>query len=128
MKVSQQQIEEVLILPSQIRYEYFIKTVADWESSWSLYKDGWALAGDESDTLIFPLWPAKEYAELCAVDQWEGYEATEISLEDLVAELIPQLKKDGVLPGVFYTPSDLGVTPSTEQLLQDLEQELENYL
>lgn len=44
-----------------------------------------------------------------------------------MGELLPNLKDDGVLPGIFYTPSDNGVTPTVDQLLADLNEELENY-
>ena len=44
MKINEKQIEAVISLPGHQRYEYFIKTVVDWESVWGLYQDGWALA------------------------------------------------------------------------------------
>jgi hypothetical protein len=50
-----------------------------------------------------------------------------IPLDELLSELLPKLSRDGALPGVFYTPTDKGVTPSVEQLFTDLNSECENY-
>jgi len=127
MKINQKQIEAVTALLGQKRYETFVKTIADWEEVWGLYQDGWALAETDDGKQVFPLWPAKEYAQLCAKKEWAGYEPKSFSLEDFMGELLPNLKDDGVLPGIFYTPSDNGVTPTVDQLLADLNEELENY-
>lgn len=127
MVLHPKQIEAVLRLPGPERYKHFIKQVADTEKVWGLYKDGWALAATGDGTEVFPVWPAKEYATLCAKDEWLGFEPSEISLNDFMNELLPKLKAGGKLPGVFYTPNDKGVTLEIRQLLADLEKELENY-
>jgi hypothetical protein len=41
--------------------------------------------------------------------------------------LLSKLKVDGVLPGIFYTPSSKGMTPSVDELKTSIEAELENY-
>ena len=127
MKVNQKQMEAVFALPGPERFEHFIKAVADWQEVWGLYQDGWALAATDDGTTVFPFWPAKEYAEACATNDWQGYEPRSISLSDFTDVLLPKLKRDGVLPGVFFTPSSKGVTPSVEELKAALEAELENY-
>jgi hypothetical protein len=127
MKINAKQIESVIALAGSERYKHFVKVVADWEEVWGLYQDGWALASTDDGQTVFPLWPAKEYAQLCADKEWSGYEPESFSLEDFMGELLPNLKDDGVLPGIFYTPSDKGVTPTVDQLLADLNEELENY-
>lgn len=127
MKISQKQIESMIALSGPKRYEHFVKVVADWEEVWGLYQDGWALAETDDGQKVFPVWPAKEYAALCAKKEWAGYEPESFSLADFMDELLPNLKNDGVLLGVFYTPLDKGVTPTVDLMLEDLNQELENY-
>jgi hypothetical protein len=127
MKISQKQIEAVIVLPGPKRYEHFIKVVTDWEEVWGLYQNGWALAATEDGQKVFPVWPAKEYAELCAKNEWVGYQPESFPLVDFMDELLPNLKVDGVLLGVFYTPSDKGVTPTIDQVLDDLNKEIESY-
>ena len=127
MKVSPKQLEAVLALPGIKRFEHFIKVIADWQEVWGLYQDGWALAAADDGTTVFPLWPAKEYAQVCAANEWTGYEPRSISLSDFTEVLLPKLKLDGVLPGVFFTPTSKGVTPSVDELKSALEAELQNY-
>jgi len=127
MKVNPKQMEAVLTLPGIKRFEHFIKAVADWQEVWGLYQDGWALAAADDGTTVFPLWPAKEYAQVCATNEWVGYEPRSISLSDFTEALLPGLKHDGVLPGIFFTPTSKGVTPSVDELKSALEAELQNY-
>lgn len=42
-------------------------------------------------------------------------------------ELLPTLKDDEILIGIFYTPLNNGITPEIGQILNDLKFELENY-
>lgn len=127
MKVNPKQMEAVIALPGIKRFEHFIKVVADWQEVWGLYQDGWALAAADDGTTVFPLWPAKEYAQVCAVNEWDGHEPRSIALGDFTEVLLPKLKQDGVLPGVFFTPTSKGVTPSVDELKAALDAELQNY-
>jgi hypothetical protein len=127
MQVHPKQLAAVISLTGEERYEHFVKVVVDWQQAWGLYQNGWALATADDGTVVFPLWPAKEYAELCAEKEWSRYQPRPIVLEDLVSELLPKLEKDGMLPGVFFTPKSKGTTPAVRQLLTDLRIELDNY-
>ncbi|WP_142718506.1 DUF2750 domain-containing protein [Chryseobacterium rhizoplanae] len=40
--------------------------------------------GDHDDNQIFPVWPEKEFAVLCAVDQWKNYKPEVIQLENFI--------------------------------------------
>lgn len=121
------QIERVTALPAADRFKHFVKVIADQKEVWGLYQDGWALAAADDGATVFPMWPAKEYAEICAVDEWSKYEPRSIPLQIFCGELLPRLRMDGVLPGVFFTPTGKGVTPSIEELEAALKAELENY-
>ena len=127
MHVNPKQMEAVLALPGIKRFEHFIKVIADWQEVWGLYQEGWALAAADDGTTVFPLWPAKEYAQVCAENEWRGYEPRSISLSDFTDVLLPKLKADGVLPGIFFTPSSKGLTPSIDELKAALDAELQNY-
>lgn len=127
MNISSKQIEAVISLSGDKRYEYFIKIVSDWEEVWGLYYDGWALSETDTGEVVFPLWPAKEYAELCANREWSEYGAVSFPLESLIDELLPSLQIDSIQPCIFSTDKNEGVVVSTTQLLQDLEQELDKY-
>src|SRR5438045_99820 len=116
MKMNQKKMESVLALPAPKRYAHFIKVAADQRKVWGLFSDGWALAETNDGKRAFALWPAQEYAALCARDDWSGYEAREIDLDTLLEVLIPKLKESGTLAGAFPTPDEQGITPEWEQL------------
>jgi hypothetical protein len=124
MKITQKQIEAIIVLQGPKRYEHFIKVAADQRRVWGLYSDGWALASTNDSQTVFPLWPAREYAALCAVGEWAGYATREIDLDDLFEHLLPSLKERNTLLGVFYTPTDKGVLPILEEFECDLRAEL----
>ncbi len=126
MIINDKEIQSVIALDGNKRYEYFIKRIVDNEHLYGLYNDGWAMSSD-GDTKIFPVWSAKEYAEMCANDEWNGFKAKKFSLNDFIEELIPNLKQDGMKVGVFYTPNNKGVVPSFEQLESDINEEMKRY-
>jgi hypothetical protein len=114
----------VVSLPKELRYEHFIRRVAATGQVWGLYRDGWAIGKTDDGALVFPLWPTSELAQQCAVLEWEGYVPQEFALQELLAELLPQLENDGILPGITYTPDEYGLTPSHARLRTDLEARL----
>jgi hypothetical protein len=121
------QIEAVLKLPAPKRYDHFIKVVADRQLAWGLYAEGWALATTSAGTLVFPLWPAKEYAELSAVGNWSGYSPRGIDMEYLFEGLLPSLGERKTILGIFPTPEDKGVLPETATFESDLRNELAKF-
>ena len=125
--VSEKEIEAVLRLDGPARFKRFIKVVADTEEAWGLWDDGWALLEDDSGAQVFPLWPAREYAELCREPDWTNYKATPIAVDDLLSELLPKLRAQGILAGVFPTPTGRGTTPDLDTLESALREELEQY-
>lgn len=85
MAGTDKKIENILKMSEDERYDYFIRKVADFEQIWGLSNDGWALLGDKDGNQILPLWPEKEFAELCAIDQWVEYKPQIIELENFQA-------------------------------------------
>jgi hypothetical protein len=73
MKINEKKLAAVLALPGPDRYSHFVKVVADQNQVWGLYDDGWALMRADDGTEVFPVWPAKEYAVLYYIDDWQHY-------------------------------------------------------
>ena len=119
--IDAEQVKTVVRLPAPQRYEYFVKRVAASGTVWGLYRNGWALANKDDGTLVFAMWPDEEFARLCAEFEWEGYEPQAFSLDELLAELLPQLQQDGLVPGIFRTPGSKGVMPTPGLLRVDIE-------
>jgi hypothetical protein len=126
MAIDTRQVQETVMLSGPQRYAYFIKRVIETGTVWSLYRNGWALAKKEDGTLVFPLWPDREFATICADYEWTGYAPQAFPLGELLGELLPQLEQDGVATGVFYTPGARDVMPTAGLLRRDLDDELKN--
>ncbi|TYP73266.1 DUF2750 domain-containing protein [Paenibacillus methanolicus] len=124
--MNQKEFEAVIRLPANIRYEYFVKKVVDFEEIWGLYDDGWAMTSDDNGNLLLPFWPKKEFAEYCASEEWSNYNAHRISLEAFINDWLPGMQKDRHKPSIFWNRDDSAVM-EIHVLLNDLEQELENY-
>ena len=120
MKMDTRQVQAIVMLPGPRRYEYFVRRVLETGVVWGLFRQGWALAKKEDGSLVFPLWPDREFATICADYEWTGYEAQSFALEELVDELLPQLEQDGIVTGVFYTPGARDVMPTAGLLRRDL--------
>lgn len=117
----------MLSQPGPSRYEHFIKRAADFEQVWGLYKDGWAMASTNDGQQVFPVWPSKEFAALCATGDWAACEPKAISVYELIEDVVPTLEEEKTAIGIFPTPNDKGVVPALNQLLADLNAELQRY-
>ncbi len=124
MAIDTRQLQAVVMLPGPQRYAYFVKRVAETGVVWGLYRQGWALAKKEDGTLVFPLWPDSEFAQVCADYEWTGYAPQSFALDELMTELLPQLEQDGLVTGVFYTPGARDVMPTAGLLRADLDDEM----
>jgi hypothetical protein len=82
--MNQKEFESVIKQPPNIRYEYFIKKVADYEKVWGLYDDGWATAQDDDGNMLIPFFPKKEFAEYCAVNKWNKFKAEPIDVYEFI--------------------------------------------
>lgn len=128
MSVSQKQIEAILKLPAPKRYSHFIKKAVGWKQLWALYDDGWAMSESDQGKQAFPLWPEKEYAELCVSGVWANYVPKPIALDEVLDSMIPMLREKGILPGVFFTMKDGSVNASIDDFESDLREELSHYV
>lgn len=117
---SAQEIEAVLRLDGPERFRHFVKQVVDWEQVWGLWDEGWAIMKDGGEALVCPLWPAHEYAMLLCVGEWAEYRPKAIPLIEFLEDYLPNFRKNGILPGVFPTPTGKGVTPTPDELAEAL--------
>jgi hypothetical protein len=124
---TEKEIQSLISLPGEKRYEYLIKKVADQQEIWSLWQDGWALACDDTGHELVPVWPHSKYAELCATGQWTGYVAKKIDLTAWLERWISGIEKDKRLVAVFPTLSDKGMAVEPRRLESDLREELSQY-
>lgn len=120
-------VQNVLGMPGEQRFGYFIRKVADCEEVWGLFDSGWAMAATDDGRRLLPLWPEQEFASLCCVDEWQKYSPKRIELQALLSQWLPGMQKDNILAAVFPTPADRGVVVSPESLGKTLEGESAQY-
>ncbi|WP_144558354.1 DUF2750 domain-containing protein [Shouchella miscanthi] len=121
------EIEKTMRMNSQKRYEYFIKKVSDYEEVWSLRNEqGWVTSKLDNGSTSLNFWPTKEHAELCAMKEWKKTVAVSIDLEEFIDSWLPGIDNDGVSVSIFFNNKD-SITVPVKEILNDLEQELENY-
>lgn len=89
-------LQNVISLPAEERYNYFLRKVADFEEVWGLYDNGWALSGGK-EMRIVPFWPEKEFADACANNEWARYKPQAIPLTDFMEKWLVGMEKDGSL-------------------------------
>ena len=124
MKLTPKKIESIQALPAPKRYSHFIKVAADQRQVWGLYSSGWAMIGTDDGRNGFPLWPAAEYAQLCAVEEWKDYSPRSIDLDTLMRILVPRLKESGDCIAIFPTPAQKGILPDIDVMESDIQNEL----
>jgi len=126
--VNELELKAVLKLSALLRYEHFIRRVADWETIWSLgTADGLALLGDAGKREVVPVWPHERYAAICASGEWIKYNPRSIPLAEWLDAWLPGIARDSRLISVFPTPGSKGLIVTAEQLATDLKEELRNY-
>jgi hypothetical protein len=122
-----QEFSAVIKIPANVRYEYFIKKIVDYEEVWALLcDDGYAMANDADGNLAYPFWPRKEFAQYCAIDDWEGCSAVSINLYDFIDKWIPGIKDENLKISIFPNNDDASLV-APDVLLDDIGQELEKY-
>lgn len=124
--MNEKEFNAVIKLPANVRYEYFIKKVVDYETVWGLYDDGWAVQEDDNGNKLLPFWPKKAFAEYCSVGEWANYSTESIELYDFIQEFLPLLLKEGYKPSIFHNNIDSAVL-EIQTLITDLKAELEKY-
>jgi hypothetical protein len=118
--LNSKEIESVIKLEARKRYKYFLNRAADNALVWGLYDTGWVVATDEQDNSLFPVWPAKEYAQLCSQENWEGAFPKSIEIHEFMEDFLKNIIRNCMLVAVFYTPAEKGIILDPKVLYDDL--------
>ncbi|WP_286477407.1 DUF2750 domain-containing protein [Empedobacter falsenii] len=98
------EIENILKLNTFDRYQYFIRKIADWEIAYILiFPDGNYAISTIDDKKLFPIWSAKEFAELSKTDGWESCNIIELTFDDFEETLFDYIDENNLLLNVFPT-------------------------
>lgn len=127
MKLTDKEIESVIRLDPEKRFEYAIKRIADNESLYSAKfpKGDYAIIPC-NNTYLFPIWSACQYCERC-IDV-STMQCVEISLDQFVDEIIDLISSNGWELAVFpLSNGDYGRITTINKFCESLKSALEDY-
>ena len=128
MELHSKEIERVSNLEPFERYKYFLKRVADSESLYTLKSDnGNYVISEIDDNRLFPMWSAREYAELCKENGWNDCIVEELTLDGLDEEIFDLIASERYLINVFPTQEKTGFIVDLDEFARDLSDELKHY-
>lgn len=126
--MNQKEIESVIALEAKERYKYLVKKIADFEILFTLTDQQGNYVISELDShKLFPIWSAKEYAELCKIGGWEYYTIKEFNLDDFENHIIDFIVDENCLVNAFPIYDKSGFVVSLKEFARDLNEELKNY-
>lgn len=121
-----EKLRQVIQLPAQQRYGYFVRKVADTQAVWGLHDGGWATA-QAGGTVAIPFWPEADFAQACASGDWAGYQPRAIALGDFLNKWLPGMASNGQLASVFPVSQGSVSIVAPADLLSDLRDETRQY-
>ena len=127
--LTKKEVETMLLKPPKERYVYSIKRIAEQEEAWTLkIKEEIVVTGDDSGNYFYPVWPYKEFALKCKIDEWKNCELKKLTLDNLLQRILPSLSKDGTKIAVFNIPNDpASITVSADDFLNNILHECSKY-
>lgn len=127
MKLTDKEIETVIQLDSEKRFEYAIKRIADNERLYSAkFPDRDYAIIPYYDTYLFPVWSACQYCERC-IDV-STMQCVEISFDQFVNEIIDLISCNEWKLAVFPLPNgDLGKITTLNEFCESLKSALVDY-
>ncbi len=127
MKLTDKEIESVIRLNSEKRFEYAIKRIADNESLYSAkFSDGDYAIIHYNNTYLSPVWPACQYCERC-IDV-STMQCVVISLDQFEDEIIDLISSNGWELAIFpLTSGDYGKITTLNEFCESLESALADY-
>jgi hypothetical protein len=123
----EKQIANVLELPNEKKLRYVVKKAVDTELIWSLSDDdGWVSFSTDDGVEALPIWPAPEFAKMCAIEEWSDTQPESIDLEEWLEGWTPDLIRDKRLVAIFPGANNKGMLMQPAELaeaIRDLDDE-----
>jgi len=127
--MSSSQLEQILDMNGEERYDYFLSVVLEEREIWILVNGEnrfLKIVSEEDGVAYLPVWPSEEFAAGYAQGS-DGLSPKSLSLPDFFRKWVPGLTKDGLEVGVFPgADSTLWIT-EPEELKRDLQEEMSSF-
>lgn len=126
--LNKKEVDAIINLDANKRYEYSIKRIADFETVWVLSdKDGFRTYTDGTGNIIFPIWPFKEFALLCCENEYADCHPEELQLSEFMEDCISDFKKSGYKLSILPLPSGKGAVVEIDVFTEVMNKELDKY-
>ncbi|WP_245785647.1 DUF2750 domain-containing protein [Alkalimonas amylolytica] len=123
-QLNQDELNKLVQLTPEQRYEYFVHAAADLDAIWILVDDeGFVLVSAEDERCI-PVWPHAELAELWIDGEWSECQAQSIPLATWLEKWTSGLQGDELAIAVFPDAEGPGVVVNPLELEEALQAEL----
>ena len=127
------------ILLAQFGYETSTRTLQRWserlnKTNWDLLDKSkrpktiyYKITPEIENKILLPIWPAKEFVEICKINGWENCNVKEITLEEFENDIIDYISESGYLINVFPVLERTGFIVDLDEFAEDLSNELNKY-
>lgn len=104
-------------------HQRFVSRVVEARTVWGLRgPEGWASCDsvEFEDTRVMPFWSDAAYARRAATDDWSGWTAMAIALDDFLDTWLKGMHEDGVLVGTNWDANNCGLEVEPRELAAEL--------
>lgn len=129
MKISKEEFMALIKCPSDVRYKYTLKRIADTERMWSIVGNtGSFIIQIKGNERLLPIWLSKEYAHAFCEDNCGSCKCIAITLDSFEESVIDFICEEKLLINVFPTPRGIfGKIVDLNTFAEDLSETLEEY-
>lgn len=127
--MSNDELNGVLELDGEERYDYFLSRVGEDREIWILVNSEnrfLKIESEDGNVAHLPVWPSREFATEYA-QRTGDLSPKSISLPDFFRKWVPGLTKDGLEVGVFPGQDDTLWVTDPEELKSDLQDEMSSF-
>lgn len=113
---------EILNFDAEQRCKYLLKQVVLNQEIWILTDEHGSVMVTTDEEDCIPVWPNQEFAQMWATNEWEGFEAKSISLNEWHKKWTHGLEEDELSVVVFPLPEDEGAVLYPSELDDEIKQ------
>jgi hypothetical protein len=128
MALHPKKIENVIKLNPEDRYWYTVQEIVKFEVVWLIsFADSWVTFVDSESDEILPIWPHREIADRCILEEMksEGYLVESMDLNSFLNVCLPEMQKGRIFIGVFYDEKREALVIPAEVLESNLCEEMD---
>ena len=120
------ELETFTDISSDERLSYCLTRICESEEVWGLAEpQGWVIS-EADEAVSLPIWPYREFAQMCIKDEWQNAEPQAISLEHFVYKVSQMLIENDMMVEVFTTPQSPGQRLEAKAFFKILENMMES--